>query len=239
MSQYSAARRITVCGLPATQFRLDHEIECLDVATWDDPFASLPGNTRTTACFQFMLGDFEYANAHKLFPIGEGQMATRSLGPSDVCQYCGAAWLPGTLVCPSCGGETNHFTQAIEYEATNAGIITRKSIEAPFDGVLLLDVEVEFWQFVQDAPYETMFAHGLWRNAPALWVCRFCGYVVKGQTSDCPGCGGKRYQVKELATQKRVCVYCGRECYGNYACPACNERLLAVDSWRHEMTATL
>lgn len=224
-----------VCGLEARSVQLDQYQERLDITTgWDTYYKYIPtGPLLTTAEFEFLLTRqmlLDHAAPEfifNLFPVGEGNFTGRDLGPSDVCQYCGTAWLPGTLKCYNCGGETDHFNKAIEYHC-NTGMITRKTIEEKIDGYVTLRVTVEFTNLaLTNTPFQ-MFERSLWRNAPALWVCRFCGYVVLGETVDCPGCGGKRVPIKELATQKRYCIYCNRVTYGNYACEYCNQRLMAV-----------
>lgn len=225
----SITKNIIICGIPAQRMTLEQQVDRIDVTSAYDiepQFLDLDPSP-TIATFEFMLFDDSINRLHNLFPVGEGQVSTHHLGPADVCAYCGSAWLPGTLLCPSCGAETDHFDKAIEYHADNTGIITHKTIDLPLYGVARMEVEVQFNTFVFTDTPERMFARSLWRNAPAIWVCRLCGMVVMGHTSDCPGCGGKRYKVSELASQKRVCVYCGKESYGNYACTVCNQRLLA------------
>lgn len=228
MMQYTN-KDIIICGMPAQSMTLKQQIDRIDVTSAYDiePQHLALGPSPTIATFEFRLFNNNIDGLVDLFPVGEGQVSTHHLGPSDVCAYCGSAWLPGTLLCPSCGAETDHFDKAIEYHADNTGVIVSKTFDMPLFSVARMTVEVQFSTFVYTDTPERMFARSLWRNAPAVWVCRFCGMVVLGHTSDCPGCGGKRYKVSELSTQKRVCVYCGRESYGNYACKTCNQRLLA------------
>jgi hypothetical protein len=211
------------------QADFNQQVDMIDVTRWGDPEpVMLPGRTETRGNFRFLLSEDELRRQDALFQVGEGAFASHYLGPSDVCEYCGTAWLPGTFSCPSCGAPTNHFTQAIEYRADNTGMVTSKTLNYDPLGLLTLEVEVFFASFtVSGTDFFACFEHSLWGNTPALWVCRFCGYVVMGHKSSCPGCGGNRIPIKELATQQRSCIYCGRESLGNYACTHCNTRLMA------------
>jgi RNA polymerase subunit RPABC4/transcription elongation factor Spt4 len=225
---------IIVCGLVANSVQLTTQLEYLDVAKYDDPLGRIALPTMYLAAFRFILSSDDVDIAYRKFEIGSGtKISDHDLGPADVCQYCGTAWLPGTLRCPACGGETDHFERAIEYAAKRAGYITNKNLLMTFDGVATLDVTVEYTalEFGGDS-IASLFKHSLWSADPALWVCGFCGHMVHGHTTSCPGCGGRRQKIDKLATQYRECLYCGRMTIGGYACPACNMRLKARDKQR-------
>ncbi len=219
-----------VCGLPAQRMTIEAHLETLDIATWSDPLATLPGRSWYEVHFEFLLlSNKELELAQLRFPVGDGtSFNAHDLGPADVCQYCGTAWLPGTLTCPSCGGQTYLHKRAIEYATRNPGRIMQTRLDMPFDGIASFTVDVEFSELQWPAgTWTTMFQHSLWSTDPALWVCSYCGHMVHGYTASCPGCGGKRLPIDVLATQERECLYCGRHMVGGYACPRCNMRLLA------------
>lgn len=219
-----------VCGLYTHNMTIRTNVERIAVGTYMDPLATIDMPQTFNVSFDFFLSNNdELTIAQERFPVGShSPFSGHDLGPADVCQFCGTAWLPGTLRCPSCGGETDHVEKAIEYATKQAGVVTGTTLNMPFDGVAYFRVEAEFSHLVWTNPH-TMFRHSLWRTDPALWVCRFCGHMVYGETADCPGCGGKRQAIKQLATQYRECLWCGRQTMGGYSCPACNMRLKAKD----------
>lgn len=224
----ASIKNIVVCGIPVISMHLDTHVDTIDITDGTmSARAYIPTGTTTTYLSFDTFWDKENLDVDTLFPVGEGNFYAHNLGPSDVCQYCGTAWLSGTLQCYNCGGETNHSYKAIEYNG-NHGIITRKTIECRNSEAIKIRVEVEFYNLVfYDDPLR-MFQYSLWRNVPAMWVCRFCGYIVLGKQANCPGCGGNRVPIKELASQKRYCIYCGGISWGNYACQHCNTRLMVV-----------
>lgn len=236
MSIQQIREPIIVCGLVANNVQLTTQRDFLDVATWDDPLAKLPLPPTYSAEFSFMLlSNADLHIADRSFDVGAGTSITdHDLGPADVCQFCGTAWLPGTLKCPACGGDTNYAARAIEYAAKRAGRIVSKTLTVPMVGLARLDVEVEYTTFTFSGTDDVagMFRHSLWSTEPALWVCKFCGHMVHGYTADCPGCGGKRQPINELATQRRECLWCGGFTMGGYTCPKCNMRLKARDKQR-------
>ncbi len=221
---------IIVCGLHTHNMVIRTNVERVAVGTYMDPLATIDMPPTFDVSFDFLLhGRDELDIATSRFPVGSrSHFNSHDLGPSDVCQFCGTAWLPGTLRCPACGGETNHADKAIEYATKQAGIITSTELEMPYAEACRFHVEAEFSHLVWTDPH-IMFRHSLWRTDPALWVCRFCGHMVHGETTSCPGCGGKRQAIKDLATQYRECLWCGAQTYGGYSCPACNMRLKAKE----------
>lgn len=225
---------IIVCGLLAYDVQIDARQDYLDVATLDDPLGRIALAPTYRANFRFVLSEAEIDIAFHKFELGSGtNIADHDLGPADVCQYCGTAWLPGTLFCPACGGVTDHYDKAIEYAAKRAGCVVNKDLWTPRYGVATLDVTVEYTTLEFDANgIYSAFKHSLWSVDPALWVCKFCGHMVHGNTTSCPGCGGRRQKIEHLATQHRECLYCGRMTMGGYACPACNTRLKAHEKQR-------
>jgi rubrerythrin len=230
MAQYTARQDIIVCGLRAQRVNILSRQESLDVATWDDPLARLPMPTTHTVDFSFLyLREAEFDIAQQRFPVGSGtQFQGHDLGPADVCEMCGTAWLPGTLKCPMCAGRTNHAARAIEYAAKQAGRIIQTELTTSMTGPATFTVRAEFTALSWPAGgINEMFRHSLWREGPELWVCLFCGHMVHGYTAACPGCGGKRQPIAKLATQHRECLWCGAYMIGGYACPRCNMRLKA------------
>lgn len=219
-----------VCGLPAQMLRIEAQQETLDIETWNDPLPTLPDRTWYDVHFEFnLLSAKEIEMAQLKFPIGSGtSFNAHDLGPGDVCQHCDTAWLPGTLSCPSCGGQTSFNARAIEYATRNPGRIVNTELIMPFRDVARFYVDVTFSELTfKVGGIATMFEHSLWSTDPALWVCTFCGHMVHGFTASCPGCGGKRQPIDVLATMERECLYCGRQTVGGYACPHCNMRLRA------------
>lgn len=222
---------LIICGLRASEMSLTMRNNTLDIGTFSDPLASIALPPTCTAVFKFnYLRESEIDIVHQKFEIGSGTSFTgHNLGPADVCSACGTAWLPGTLTCPSCGHFTDHAERAIEYASRNAGMIVQTQLHCPLDGPVSFKVEVEFSELWLERDITKTFRHSLWSTEPALWVCKFCGHMVHGWTSDCPGCGGKRRPLEALATQWRECLYCGKQIRGGYACPNCNMRLKARD----------
>lgn len=219
---------LTVCGLGAWGLTISQRQEHRDASILGEPATGILIHAATTVRFMFRVYDEDLARISRIFPVGEGRFATHYLGPSDVCRFCGNAWLPGTFICPSCGGETDHFDRALEYRSNMSGVITSKELSCGLDDPACLDVEVQYHNVLLS--YEQMFAqwrHSLWGEEPAIWVCRFCGYVVRGKEHSCPGCGGSRAKAEALATQHRYCIYCNQETTGGYACRSCNQRLMA------------
>ena len=231
MAQYTATKDIIVCGLAAHRVNISSHQEVLDIGTCSDPLARLPLPAVHTADFSFLYLRYEeIAIAQQRFPVGSWtRFKGHDLGPADVCESCGTAWLPGTLQCPMCGGQTNHEIRAIEYAAQQAGRIIQTELTIPVDGPASFTVRAEFTNLVWPVGgIQEMFRHSLWREDPALWVCLFCGHMVHGYTAACPGCGGKRQPITKLATQERECLWCGAKMTGGYACLRCNMRLKAA-----------
>lgn len=222
---------IIVCGLHAHNMTIRTNVERISVGTFMDPLDTIDMPATFNVLFDFYLRNSdELAIAQERFPVGShSPFHGHDLGPGDVCRYCGTAWLPGTLQCPACGGETDHAEKAIEYATKQAGIITSTELEMRYTEAYRFHVEAEFSHLVWTGDLYTMFRHSLWRTDPALWVCRFCGHMVYGETADCPGCGGKRQAIKDLATQYRECLWCGTQTYGGYSCTTCNMRLKAKE----------
>lgn len=222
---------VIVCGLYTHNMTIRTNVERIAVGTYMDPLATIDMPQTFNVSFDFFLSNNdELTIAQERFPVGShSPFSGHDLGPADVCQFCGAAWLPGTLRCPACGGETDHMEKAIEYATKQAGVVASTTLNMPLAGVACFSVEAEFSHLEWTGDPHTMFRHSLWRTDPALWVCKFCGHVVHGETADCPGCGGKRQAIKQLATQYRECLWCGRQTYGGYSCPTCNMRLKAKE----------
>jgi hypothetical protein len=235
MPRYTASQDIIVCGLRAQRVNILTRSESLDVGTYANPFAKLAMPPTHTVDFEFLyLSEAEIDIAQQRFPVGSGtRFMGHDLGPADVCEMCGTAWLPGTLQCPMCAGATNHHARAIEYAAKQAGMILQTELTTSPGGwrdewSTKFTVRAEFTALLwPEDGINSLFRHSLWREGPELWVCLFCGHMVHGTTSACPGCGGKRQPITALATQKRECLWCGAQMTGGYACPRCNLRLKA------------
>ena len=177
-------KNVIVCGLAAQRVKIISQSESVDCATWDDPLGRIAMPPVHTADFEFaFLSNAEIDIARLRFPVGSGTpFQGHDLGPADVCQFCGTAWLPGTLRCPSCGGATDHAERAIEYAARQAGRIIETQLEMPLSGYAVFRVKAEFTALVWPAGgIETMFQHSLWHVDPALWICRFCGHGYAGR----------------------------------------------------------
>jgi hypothetical protein len=233
---WSQSAQPVVCGVRAESMSITYRPpDMMDITTGFDyarVYAQDPlARGRTLAEFSFLLtnnGDYEHLR--NLFRIGPGNCETHELGPADVCQYCGTAWLPGTFVCPSCGGTTDHHDAAIEYASKNDGLITCISENRPYDGVVRLSVDIEFYEppQIDHRRPQLTFAHHIWNREAAIWICRYCGHVVRGEKVSCPGCGGKRQPIDKLASQARECLWCGAMTTGGYSCKRCNMRLRAA-----------
>jgi len=218
-----------VCGLAAQSLKISMARPLLDVTRHDALYVNLtPGPPVIHAEFEFMLRPEELALYERKFQVGDGVFYRHDLGPADVCEYCGTAWLPGTVACPACAGRTTYANRAIEYAARNTGVIENKALEIPLGGLARLRVAVRFFELTwPSGGAAEVFRHDLWQREPALWICQYCGHVAHGKSAQCPGCAGRRQPSARLATQQRECLWCGAQTVGGYACRRCNMRLKA------------
>lgn len=199
--------------------------DVIDVTCWGDAYPRYISAGREGCLTTNMLvfGDLQHMENWLHDNLMSNNLG-RHLGPSATCEYCSTAWLPGTFSCPSCGGTTRINYDSIGW-VTSAKLIYYSIKINSFDSVA---VEVE-WRIADPVVYKDWedTIRRLLISHPDIWVCQFCGHVVYGKDTLCPGCGGNRLPAKELAIMKRICIYCGEVVYGGYACKKCNVRLKA------------
>lgn len=158
-------------------------------------------------------------------------VAHQGLGDGHVCQFCNTTYATGVLVCPQCGGATQWRGKVLP--TRTEGILKRLDIDFRRNDYTRLRVEIDLDRepaWVASIPY---VSRDWWRELiqysffshPDHWLCAFCGLFVESSLPTCPGCGGNRLPVKELAKLERICIYCGKPTLGGYACPGCGGRL--------------
>lgn len=207
-------------GSQVLSFDISTKRDFADITSFGDPYPKKVLISQETKANVVVLLNYDIIRV--LESILESGFVAKSLGPGQRCAYCGSLWLPGILVCPACGGYTLPMGKSIEM--TRDGILTSFHT---WDGDQRFGpskAELEFY-ITGDIPLGTADVKSLLFSKPGPWLCEYCGLICAGPDFRCPGCGGKRPAVKELLKMRRTCIYCGKETYGNFRCPACRGRL--------------
>lgn len=203
-------------GLQVLSYRISGRREIADITRFGDPAPEhIVLSEDITASIQVWAPD----KLDLLTELWHQGAEMRSLGAGHHCAYCNTAWVPGVLICPNCGAPTDYRPGVLAYE--RAALLTNIEIIQSVHSGHKVYLEMRLARSPDRKPDWAALLLG----GPAAWVCPFCGLYVRGGAANCPGCGGNRLPVKELRGLQRVCVYCGRTTWGNYACPACGGRL--------------
>jgi hypothetical protein len=223
-------RNGSISGQRVTNATLNMHHNYMDATTFGD---SYPVHVPTT---RELTGEFDITLSHDsdkfldwLRSCFHAPIYQRALGPGNRCQYCNTVWLPGTFKCPSCGGTIQYDSRVMEWDGSKA-IITNFDITNNVYDILQVHLEVLYVEELDVMSrlwnnLDRLLTHSLARE-PGTWLCDFCGLYVIGTSSKCPGCGGNRLPIKEIAKLERYCIYCNKVVVGGWACPECNMRLM-------------
>ena len=224
-------RNGSISGQRVTSATLSVHHDYTDVTTWGDSYqvAVATGTHELTGEFDIALLCESDKFLVWLQSCFNAPVYQRALGPGNRCQYCNTVWLPGTFQCPSCGGTIQYDPRVMEWEGSKA-IITDIQTTADVTRVLRVHLELRYLDDINIVPQwinnlDKLLIHSL-AHEPGTWLCNYCGLYVIGTSSKCPGCGGNRLPITEIAKLERYCIYCNKKVVGGWACQECNMRLM-------------
>lgn len=196
-----------------------------------------PESSWSLDCIAYPRSEYEARYVYDLLPRIGRCFNLATLGPGDVCAYCGQYNPAGRLSCWSCGGtiERIPFIKPVQFPVAYISYMSQDVLyDMYYDGPRPIELEMvvpdinpdrHLQPLMESGRMETL-QHGMKLNG--TWLCKFCGASVEKENAPCPTCGGYQLPYTELVKIDRNCVYCGMKVENGLVCKACGAKLTGL-----------